>query len=135
MEQEEREGLFKEPQAFKVSLGPVSLVLDHSFESFRAEGFPWAVKRNRHPAAVRVKVVLVGSGLAVKGKAVSDKGRDKFSGGKAAKAPIVDSHGSDGYSYLRFSGYLYLLGWSLGHFRAMLNQAFHHHPDHLYNVA
>jgi len=56
-----QEGLLKESQAPQVILSPAGLVLEHPFEGFRAKGFTRTVEGNRHPTAVRVTVVLVGS--------------------------------------------------------------------------
>jgi hypothetical protein len=92
------------------------------------------MKRNRHAPAVGMTVMLVGAGLAIKDKAVSNKSRDKFSGGKRAELAIVNGHGLDRDSDLRLRGYLHLVCWRLRNWFSMLNEAFHHHFYDLFNV-
>ena len=99
------------------------------------EGITRTVERYCCPSAIGVKIVLMGSGLAVKGKAVSDKGRDEFSGGETPEPSIVNSHWLNSHSYLRFGGHLHFIGWSIGQWFSVLNKALYHHLDYLLNVA
>ena len=130
-----RVGLFQDAEALQVVLGPASLVLDHALEGFGREGIPRAVKRNRHAPAIGVTVVvLVGAGLAIEDKAVSDERREEVSGSQAPELSIVDRHGLDGDGNLRLCGYLHLVWRAFRDRFLVLQQAFHYHLHHLFKV-
>jgi hypothetical protein len=126
--------LRQEAETLEVLFAPASLVLNHPFECFQGKGLTRTVKRNRHPAGVRVAVELVGAGLAVEDKAVTDQSGDNLTSSEAGQLRIVDGHELDGYGDVGLGGHLDIFGGPLGNGFPMLEEAFNHHSDDLANI-
>jgi len=61
-------------QPSQVIFAPPGLFFNHALERFWWECIPAMVQRDGDSAAIRMKIVLVSTGLAVKGKTVPQQG-------------------------------------------------------------